>query len=102
MGDPDMTRILVDPALREKLRDLKEPLELCDESGRVLAVVIPDGLDRACLDEACLPDQIVPRPDLSEYEPCEPHVSDEELLRRARTSGRRYTTAEVLAYLETL
>ncbi|HWE35966.1 MAG TPA: hypothetical protein VG406_05280 [Isosphaeraceae bacterium] len=78
-----MTRILVDRVLRDKLRDLKEPLELCDESGRVLA-------------------QVVPATGVSEYEPCEPPVPNEELLRRARSTGRRYTTAEVLAYLESL
>ena len=32
-----MTRILLDEVLREKLRQLKEPLELCDEAGRVLS-----------------------------------------------------------------
>ena len=36
-----MERIICDAALREKLRDLAEPLELCDESGFVLAQIVP-------------------------------------------------------------
>ena len=36
-----MTRIICDAALREKLHDLATPLELCDESGHVLARVVP-------------------------------------------------------------
>jgi hypothetical protein len=78
-----MTRVIVDAVLRGKLHDLNEPLELCDESGRVLA-------------------HVVPMPDLSEYEPLEPQVSQQELSRRARASETTYTTAEVLAHLEKL
>ena len=36
-----MTRLVLDSELREKLRDLTEPLELCDESGRELAHLTP-------------------------------------------------------------
>jgi hypothetical protein len=36
-----MTRIVVDELLRSKLHNLSEPLELCDESGRVLARLTP-------------------------------------------------------------
>lgn len=36
-----MTRVTVDPATLERLRDLKEPVELCDESGRVLGAFTP-------------------------------------------------------------
>jgi hypothetical protein len=32
-----MTRILYDAALKEKLPNLDEPIELCDEEGHVLA-----------------------------------------------------------------
>jgi hypothetical protein len=78
-----MTRVTVDAALRSRLHDLNEPLELCDESGHVLA-------------------RVVPIPDLSDYEPLEPQVSDEELLRRSQSNEKTYTTAEVLAYLEKL
>jgi hypothetical protein len=76
-----MTRVIVDAALLSKLHDLKVPLELCDQSGRVLA-------------------NVRPAVDFSQYEPLEPQVSDEELRRRASANERDYTTAEVLAYLE--
>jgi hypothetical protein len=78
-----MTRVTVDAALRSRLHDLNEPLELCDESGQVLA-------------------RVVPIPDLSEYEPVGPQVSDEELLRRLQSDEKTYTTAEVLAHLGNL
>jgi hypothetical protein len=78
-----MTKVIVDAMLLSKLHGLKEPLELCDESGRTLAKVRPSI-------------------DLSQYEPLEPQVSKEELERRAHSNEKRYTTAEVLAYLESL
>jgi hypothetical protein len=78
-----VTRIVLDAALKSTLRNLTEPLELCDESGRVLA-------------------RVTPALDLSQYEPLEPQVSDEELVRRSRSDEKTYTTAEVLAYLEKL
>jgi len=77
-----MTRIILDRGMREKLRDLAEPLELCDEAGHVLAVVTP-----------------VYDPAL--YGPLEPKISEEELLRREK-SDKWYTTAEVLAHLRSL
>jgi hypothetical protein len=77
-----MTRIIVDDALRGKLHNLAERLELCDESGRVLG-------------------QVFPALDLSHYEPWEPQISEEELQRREQET-ESYTTAEVLAYLESL
>jgi hypothetical protein len=78
-----MTRIVLNPDLREKLHNLTEPLELCDEAGRVLAHVTP----------AIGPSQC-DRP--------EPQISREELLRRKQNKGRSMTTAEVLALLEPL
>ena len=36
-----MTQIVIDAALRGKLHDLRQPLELCDESGQVLAWITP-------------------------------------------------------------
>ena len=78
-----MTRIIVDTAMQRKLHNLTEPLELCNESGKVLA-------------------RVTPVLDLSQYEPLEPQVSEGELLRRAQSEGKTYTTAEVLAYLEKL
>jgi hypothetical protein len=78
-----MTKVIVDAALLSRLLNLKEPLELCDESGRTLA-------------------KVKPAVDLSQYGPLEPQVSKEELERRARSDGPWYTTAEVLAHLKKL
>lgn len=78
-----MTRVIIDAALRSKLHNLQEPLELCDEFGHVLA-------------------RVVPNPDLSEYELAGPQISDEELSRRLRSNEKTHTTSEVLAYLERL
>jgi hypothetical protein len=78
-----MTRIVLDADLRRKLLDLSRPLELCDESGVVLARVLPN-------------------PDPTLFEGLEPSISDEELQRRRSDKGRTYSTAEVLAHLGTL
>jgi hypothetical protein len=78
-----MTRVTIDAVLRSKLHGLSEPLELCDESGQVVA-------------------RLFPVSDLSQCEPLEPQVSDEELLRRSGADQKTYTTAEVLAHLEKL
>ncbi len=78
-----MTRITLDADLRQRLLDLSRPLELCDESGLVLA-------------------RLLPNPDPALYESSEPEVSEEELQRRRRDKGKTYSTAEVLAHLETL
>lgn len=37
-----MTKVMVDAATQERLLGLKEPLELCDESGRVLGAFTPE------------------------------------------------------------
>ncbi len=78
-----MTRITLDDDLRRKLLDLSGPLELCDESGLVLA-------------------RILPTSDPTRYEGLEPPISEEELQRRKREKGKTYSTAEALAHLETL
>jgi hypothetical protein len=78
-----MTRVTIDALLRSKLHELSEPLELCDESGRVLA-------------------RVVPVLDPSQCEPLVPQVSDEELLRRSASNEKTHTMAEVLAHLESL
>jgi hypothetical protein len=77
-----MNRIVVDADLRSRLGNLREPLELCDESGQLLG-------------------RLFPAIDLSEYEPWEPSTSEEELRRREQ-STEWYTTAEVLDRLEEL
>lgn len=77
-----MTRIIVDNELRSKLHNLAHPLELCDDSGRILA-------------------RLIPALDPSLYN-LEPQISHEEFLRRLNAKEKSYTTAEVLAYLERL
>jgi hypothetical protein len=78
-----MTRILYDAALKEKLPNLDEPIELCDEEGHVLARI------QRVLDPALHWD-------------LKPQISKEELERRRSYQGKTYTTAEVLTYLEGL
>jgi len=41
-----MTRIVIDKALSEKLREIKGSAEICDEAGRTLGQFIP-ALDRS-------------------------------------------------------
>jgi hypothetical protein len=77
-----MTKVIVDETLLIKLQNLSQPLELCDKSGRVLG-------------------RVFPTLDLSEYEPWEPPITEEELRRREQET-ESYSTAEVLAYLESL
>ena len=81
--DIAMTRITCDAALRERLHDLAEPLELCDESGHVLA-------------------RIVPALDLELDFFRAPPINKADLRRRRMQEGKTYTTAEVLAYLASL
>ena len=77
-----MTRVTVDAELRARLHDLREHVELCDESGKVIAIVRPVF-------------------DPSEWEPLDPSISEEELDAR-QESTEWYTTAEVLRHLEQL
>jgi hypothetical protein len=65
------------------LLNFDQPLEICDESGRVVARVLP-ALDRL------------------QHEGLDPRISKEELTRRKQHKGKTYTTAEVLAHLEKL
>jgi hypothetical protein len=77
-----MTRITVNGELSTKLQELVEEVELCDPSGQVLG-------------------RFVPEFDMSQWEPMEPEISEEELQRREQ-STEWYTTEEVLAYLKSL
>ena len=76
-----ITRVIVNETLRSILHNLSLPLELCDESGRVLGRLFPSA-------------------DPNQYGPLEPQVSEEELDRRDNAQEKRYTTTEVLAHLE--
>jgi hypothetical protein len=78
-----MTRVVINDTLRTMLHDLSQPLELCDESGRVLA-------------------RLLPTVDAAQYENLGPQISREELQRRKQNKGKTFTTAEVLAHLEKL
>ena len=78
-----MTQIMLDAAVARKLLDLQKEAELCDPSGKVLG-------------------RFIPLIDLSEWEPLTPDISEEELKRRMNSKDRRYTTEEVLKYLEKL
>ncbi len=78
-----MTRIVLDSALKERLHNLTEPLELCDESGQVLA-------------------HLTPAVSAFGHPTTEPQISGEELTRRRQNKGKTSSTAEVLDYLETL
>ena len=78
-----MTKVIVDQAIRDKLLNFTEPLELCDESGNVLARLLP-AIDR------------------EQYEGLEPGICKDELRRRRQSKVRTYTTAEVLDHLENL
>lgn len=80
-----MTRIVLDSGTVAKLQPLSEPVELCDESGRVLGESRP-GLETSSR--------------LPEGFDCP--FSDEELERRRSSSLPRYTTQEVLQRLENL
>ncbi|HYT88829.1 MAG TPA: hypothetical protein VEL76_08985 [Gemmataceae bacterium] len=81
--EEDDARIVVDAAMASKLHIPFGPVDLCDETGRVLGYFWPPF-------------------DKSQYENLEPQISKEELQRRMEDKGRTYTTAEVLAYLEKL
>ena len=78
-----MTRVTLDEILRNRLHNLADAIELCDESGRVVA-------------------RVYPAADPAEYDLWVPPISDEQLKRLEESDEKRYTTAEVLAHLETL
>jgi hypothetical protein len=75
-----MIRVPLDQTLRDKLHNLTQPLELCDDEGLVVARVIPVQAEE-------------------DFEPREPQVSEEELRRRQKSPGKYYTTEELLKIL---
>lgn len=76
-----MPRIIVDESLKNKLHQLDEPAEICDQDGRVLGKFLPTF-----------------NPD--EYEGLKSPISEQEIEARMKSKGKTYTTAEVLAHLE--
>ena len=80
-----MSRITVDESLTAQLSGANDRVLLCDVSGKILGVFTPSG-SRSKEEDSRL----------------EPQVSDDELERRERETTVWYTTAEVLAKLESL
>lgn len=78
-----MTRIVIDEVIRQKLRDFKEVIELCDDRGRVVA-------------------RVMPTQDITTYRGLQPPLSDEELAERKRYTGPMRTAEEVLKRLDGL
>ena len=78
-----MTQIIFDAGLRSKLGNLKQPLDLCDESGKILA-------------------HVVPAFNLDDWEPVPPPELSPEELKRIEQSTKWYTSDEVLRHLASL
>jgi hypothetical protein len=76
-----MTRVILDEAMKKKLYDLQQPLEICDTTGKVLG-------------------RFTPADEPPTNRPREPQLSEEELVRREQEPD--FSTEEVLAYLEKL
>jgi hypothetical protein len=74
-----MSRMTLDAAFAEKLRQTTGSVEFCDPTGKVLG-------------------RFTPRPDPSEYD-LEPKISEDELRRREQSGGPHYTTDEVIRRL---
>jgi hypothetical protein len=77
-----MTRVLLGPALSERLQSLPGVVELCDSTGKVLG-------------------QFFREHDLSGWEAVTPEPTEEELA-EAERSTERYSTEEVLRHLNSL
>ncbi len=78
-----MPQIVLNNDIASQLRALGQAAELCDLSGHVLG-------------------RFVPLIDSAKWEPCTPDITAEELARRSQSTGKRYTTAEVIKHLESL
>jgi hypothetical protein len=87
MSDPEngkkpLPRITIDADLHRKLQDIVYPVELCNSAGQVVGRYEP-----------------VLNPEVYTLEP---QISEEELERRSKSNEKTYTTAEVIAHLESL
>lgn len=74
-----MDRIVLDDAVIARAKAEMRSIEVYDSAGNVVG-------------------EFVPRINAAEYKELGPDISDDELLRRAKTE-RRYTTAEVIDFL---
>jgi len=81
-----MVRITIDEELRKRFLDFSDDIELCDESGRVVARF----------------QRSTPWSDPDQWEPITPEISPEEIQQRLNSYERIYTTAEVLEKLSKL
>jgi hypothetical protein len=81
-----MTKLTIDAELRKKLLNLTTPLELCDETGHVLARLTPS----------------TPWNDPDNWVALTPEISEEELQRRLESDEPTYSTQEVLDRLRNL
>jgi hypothetical protein len=100
-----MTKVVVDQALRSKLHELTQPLELWDESGRLLGRFMPATRGYGQPVELCdsaghVVGRFLPAIDRQQFEGLDPQIGPEELRFRKQNQGKTYTTAEVLARLE--
>jgi len=77
-----MTKILIDPQLRERLANMSQPLQFCDEAGRTVGWFVPT---------------FGPF-----FEGKEPQISRDEIERRKQSKDKSFSTAEVLAHLESI
>jgi hypothetical protein len=75
-----MQNLIVDPSTLAKLTGLREPYEVCDESGRLVG-------------------RFFPAADASLYDEIDLEINEEELDRHSKET-EAYTTAEVIAHLE--
>jgi hypothetical protein len=78
-----MPQIFLDISVTNQLSKFDGPVEICDPLGKVVG-------------------RFVPRIEMYEWEQVPPDISSEELLRRSKSTEKRYTTAEVIAHLEKL
>jgi hypothetical protein len=82
-----MARIVADDELRKKLWYFTTPLEFCDETGRVVARLVPSTPWND-------PENWADMVELT------PPVSDEEIQRRLNSDEPTYTTQEVIEMLK--
>jgi hypothetical protein len=75
-----MTRVMVDAEMRKKLLGCTTLLELCDESGDVVAKLIP------CVREI----------DPNEWIDLTPDLTDEELEKEIESGDEGYSTQEII------
>lgn len=76
-----MDRIVLDPALVERIRASMQSVEVYDSAGNVVGL-------------------FVPKIDPLDYKAFGPEIDEDEIRRRIASKAPRYTTAEVIRDLE--